>query len=87
MEPETFFLIVTVIKITVCFCLTFLQEGFILGESKIEEQVTINDSQADHIHIEEIYSELDLDTPRIRSLDKASFFLKQMYRSTFPAMN
>lgn len=38
----------------------FLQEGFILGESKIEEQVTINDSQADHIHIEEIYSELHL---------------------------
>lgn len=38
----------------------FLQEGFILGESKIEEQVTINDSQADHIHIEEIYSELYL---------------------------
>ncbi|XP_003965510.3 BRCA1-A complex subunit Abraxas 1 [Takifugu rubripes] len=31
-------------------------EGFILGESKIEEQVTINDSQADHIHIEEIYN-------------------------------
>lgn len=70
MESETFFLI----KITVCFCLTFLQEGFILGESKIEEQVTINDSQADHIHIEEIYSELYLDTLRIRSLDKASFF-------------
>lgn len=38
----------------------FLQEGFILGESKIEEQVTINDSQSDHIHIEEIYSELYL---------------------------
>lgn len=38
----------------------FLQEGFILGESKIEEQVTINDSQADHIQIEEIYSELYL---------------------------
>lgn len=56
---------------------TFLQEGFILGESKIEEQVTINDSQADHIHIEEIYSELYLDTLKIRSLphDKTSFFL------------
>lgn len=38
----------------------FVQEGFILGESKIEEQVTINDSQADHIQIEEIYSELYL---------------------------
>lgn len=38
---------------------TWLQEGFILGESKIEEQVTISDSQADHIHIEEIYSEFD----------------------------
>lgn len=76
MESETFFFIDTVIKMTVCFCLTFLQEGFILGESKIEEQVTINDSQADHIHIEEIYSELYLDTPRIRSLplDKASLF-------------
>lgn len=59
---------------TVCFRLTFLQEGFILGESKIEEQVTINDSQADHIHIEEIYSELYLDALRIRSLDKAFFF-------------
>uniref|UniRef100_H2VEW9 Abraxas 1, BRCA1 A complex subunit n=1 Tax=Takifugu rubripes TaxID=31033 RepID=H2VEW9_TAKRU len=34
-------------------------EGFILGESKIEEQVTINDSQADHIHIEEIYSKIN----------------------------
>uniref|UniRef100_A0A3Q3WJ06 MPN domain-containing protein n=1 Tax=Mola mola TaxID=94237 RepID=A0A3Q3WJ06_MOLML len=31
-------------------------EGLILGESKFEEQVTINDSQADHIHIEEIYN-------------------------------
>ncbi|CAK6983450.1 BRCA1-A complex subunit Abraxas 1 [Scomber scombrus] len=31
-------------------------EGLILGESKIEEQVTISDSQADHIHIEEIYN-------------------------------
>lgn len=39
------------------FCLVTLQEGLILGESKFEEQVTISDSQADHIHIEEIYSE------------------------------
>ncbi|XP_034402399.1 BRCA1-A complex subunit Abraxas 1 [Cyclopterus lumpus] len=31
-------------------------EGLILGESKFEEQVTISDSQADHIHIEEIYN-------------------------------
>ncbi|XP_053196640.1 BRCA1-A complex subunit Abraxas 1 [Scomber japonicus] len=31
-------------------------EGLILGESKLEEQVTISDSQADHIHIEEIYN-------------------------------
>ncbi|XP_040012616.1 BRCA1-A complex subunit Abraxas 1 isoform X2 [Xiphias gladius] len=31
-------------------------EGLILGESKFEEQITISDSQADHIHIEEIYS-------------------------------
>lgn len=38
------------------------QEGFILGESKFEEQVTISDSQADHIQIEEIYSELELIT-------------------------
>ncbi|XP_068429710.1 BRCA1-A complex subunit Abraxas 1 isoform X2 [Clinocottus analis] len=33
-----------------------VQEGLILGESKLEEQVTISDSQADHIHIEEIYN-------------------------------
>lgn len=48
--------------VTVClfvFFSTLLQEGFILGESKIEEQVTISDSQADNIHIEEIYSEFD----------------------------
>ncbi|XP_018545263.1 BRCA1-A complex subunit Abraxas 1 [Lates calcarifer] len=31
-------------------------EGLILGESKFEEQVTISDSQADHIHIEEVYN-------------------------------
>ncbi|XP_033846191.1 BRCA1-A complex subunit Abraxas 1 isoform X2 [Periophthalmus magnuspinnatus] len=31
-------------------------EGLILGESLFEEQVTINDSQADQIHIEEIYN-------------------------------
>ncbi|XP_059214194.1 BRCA1-A complex subunit Abraxas 1 [Centropristis striata] len=31
-------------------------EGLILGECKFEEQVTISDSQADHIHIEEIYN-------------------------------
>uniref|UniRef100_A0A665THT2 Abraxas 1, BRCA1 A complex subunit n=1 Tax=Echeneis naucrates TaxID=173247 RepID=A0A665THT2_ECHNA len=31
-------------------------EGLVLGESKFEEQVTISDSQADHIHIEETYS-------------------------------
>ncbi|XP_036972659.1 BRCA1-A complex subunit Abraxas 1 [Acanthopagrus latus] len=31
-------------------------EGLILGESRIEEQVTISDSQADHIHIEEVYN-------------------------------
>ncbi|XP_068609369.1 BRCA1-A complex subunit Abraxas 1 [Brachionichthys hirsutus] len=30
-------------------------EGLILGETKFEEQITISDSQADHIHIEEIY--------------------------------
>lgn len=71
MESETFFLIVTVTNYSL-FPSHLLQEGFILGESKIEEQVTINDSQADHIHIEEIYSELYLDTLRIRSLDKAS---------------
>lgn len=38
------------------------QEGLILGESKFEEQVTISDSQADHIQIEETYSELELIT-------------------------
>uniref|UniRef100_A0A3P8PEI1 Coiled-coil domain containing 98 n=1 Tax=Astatotilapia calliptera TaxID=8154 RepID=A0A3P8PEI1_ASTCA len=32
------------------------QEGLILGESRFDEQVTISDSQADHIHIEETYS-------------------------------
>ncbi|XP_029920609.1 BRCA1-A complex subunit Abraxas 1 isoform X2 [Myripristis murdjan] len=31
-------------------------EGLILGESKLEEQITISDSQADHIQIEEIYN-------------------------------
>ncbi|KAM8827552.1 BRCA1-A complex subunit Abraxas 1 isoform 2-T2 [Spinachia spinachia] len=31
-------------------------EGLILGESKFEEQITISDSQADNIHIEEIYN-------------------------------
>nr|XP_046232074.1 BRCA1-A complex subunit Abraxas 1 [Scatophagus argus] len=31
-------------------------EGLILGESKFEEQITISDSQSDHIHIEEIYN-------------------------------
>ncbi|XP_076019618.1 BRCA1-A complex subunit Abraxas 1 [Genypterus blacodes] len=31
-------------------------EGLILGESKFQEQITISDSQADHIHIEEIYN-------------------------------
>ncbi|XP_070706859.1 BRCA1-A complex subunit Abraxas 1 isoform X2 [Pempheris klunzingeri] len=31
-------------------------EGLVLGESKFEEQVTISDSQPDHIHIEEIYN-------------------------------
>ncbi|KAJ0044153.1 hypothetical protein NL108_009256, partial [Boleophthalmus pectinirostris] len=35
-------------------------EGLILGESLFEEQVTINDSQADQIHIEEIYSEFQV---------------------------
>uniref|UniRef100_A0AAX7T680 MPN domain-containing protein n=1 Tax=Astatotilapia calliptera TaxID=8154 RepID=A0AAX7T680_ASTCA len=32
------------------------QEGLILGESRFDEQVTISDSQADHIHIEETYN-------------------------------
>ncbi|XP_051794575.1 BRCA1-A complex subunit Abraxas 1 isoform X2 [Acanthochromis polyacanthus] len=31
-------------------------EGLVLGEGRIEEQVTISDSQADHIHIEETYN-------------------------------
>ncbi|XP_070780570.1 BRCA1-A complex subunit Abraxas 1 isoform X1 [Enoplosus armatus] len=31
-------------------------EGLILGESRFEEQITISDSQADHIHIEETYN-------------------------------
>ncbi|KAL6096364.1 abraxas1 [Pungitius sinensis] len=31
-------------------------EGLILGESKFEEQISISDSQAEHIHIEEIYN-------------------------------
>lgn len=51
-------------KVFVCLFLFFMfQEGLILGESKFEEQVTISDSQADHIQIEEIYSELGLITP------------------------
>uniref|UniRef100_A0A3B3XB13 MPN domain-containing protein n=1 Tax=Poecilia mexicana TaxID=48701 RepID=A0A3B3XB13_9TELE len=35
-------------------------EGLVLGESSFHEQVTISDSQSDHIHIEEIYSEYPL---------------------------
>ncbi|KAF7646274.1 hypothetical protein LDENG_00190510, partial [Lucifuga dentata] len=31
-------------------------EGLIFGESKFEEQITISDTQVDHIHIEEIYN-------------------------------
>ncbi|KAM4532118.1 BRCA1-A complex subunit Abraxas 1 isoform 1-T1 [Fundulus diaphanus] len=31
-------------------------EGLVLGESSFHEQVTISDSQSDHIHIEEIYN-------------------------------
>ncbi|XP_037608922.1 BRCA1-A complex subunit Abraxas 1 isoform X2 [Sebastes umbrosus] len=31
-------------------------EGLILGETRSDEQITISDSQADHIHIEEIYN-------------------------------
>ncbi|CAJ1069893.1 BRCA1-A complex subunit Abraxas 1 [Xyrichtys novacula] len=31
-------------------------EGLVLGESRFEEQITISDSQADHIHIEETYN-------------------------------
>lgn len=51
-------------KTVVCLFLFFVfQEGLILGESKFEEQVTISDSQADHIKIEEIYSELEIVTP------------------------
>lgn len=55
LHPRTAIMNVQFVSVTI-----FLQEGFILGESKIEEQVTINDSQADHIQIEEIYSELYL---------------------------
>lgn len=40
----------------VCFLIPVCQEGFILGESRVDEQVTISDSQSDHIHIEEVYS-------------------------------
>lgn len=45
----------------ICSCVSVwsVQEGLILGESRIEEQVTISDSQADHIHIEEVYSKSD----------------------------
>lgn len=47
--------------------LTFVssQEGLILGENKLEEQVTISDSQADHIHIDEIYSKFLSVRPRV----------------------
>ncbi|KAM6902334.1 BRCA1-A complex subunit Abraxas 1-like [Xenentodon cancila] len=31
-------------------------EGLVFGESRFDEQVTISDSQSDHIHIEEIYN-------------------------------
>ncbi|XP_058473080.1 BRCA1-A complex subunit Abraxas 1 isoform X1 [Solea solea] len=31
-------------------------EGLVLGQSRVDEQITISDSQADHIHIEEIYN-------------------------------
>ncbi|XP_037543911.1 BRCA1-A complex subunit Abraxas 1 [Nematolebias whitei] len=31
-------------------------EGLVLGESRVDEQVTISDSQSDHIHIEEVYN-------------------------------
>ncbi|KAM4527420.1 BRCA1-A complex subunit Abraxas 1 [Odontesthes bonariensis] len=31
-------------------------EGLLLGESRFDEQVTISDSQSDHIHIEEVYN-------------------------------
>ncbi|XP_072228372.1 BRCA1-A complex subunit Abraxas 1 [Leuresthes tenuis] len=31
-------------------------EGLVLGESRFDEQVTISDSQSDHIHIEEVYN-------------------------------
>ncbi|KAM9701098.1 BRCA1-A complex subunit Abraxas 1 [Menidia menidia] len=31
-------------------------EGLVLGESRLDEQVTISDSQSDHIHIEEVYN-------------------------------
>ncbi|XP_047425632.1 BRCA1-A complex subunit Abraxas 1 [Mugil cephalus] len=31
-------------------------EGLVLGESRFDEQITISDSQADHIHIEETYN-------------------------------
>lgn len=48
------------VLISVSVCVVNLQEGLILGESKFEEQITISDSQADHIHIEEIYSEFSL---------------------------
>lgn len=34
----------------------YLKEGLILGESSFEEQVTIDDTEADHIHIEEIFN-------------------------------
>ncbi|XP_055018310.1 BRCA1-A complex subunit Abraxas 1 isoform X3 [Boleophthalmus pectinirostris] len=40
-------------KLTLLFYFLY---GLILGESLFEEQVTINDSQADQIHIEEIYN-------------------------------
>lgn len=55
------------VLISVSVCIINLQEGLILGESKFEEQITISDSQADHIHIEEIYSELNLVSCNITS--------------------
>ncbi|XP_034457513.1 BRCA1-A complex subunit Abraxas 1 [Hippoglossus hippoglossus] len=43
-------------------------EGLVLGRSSFEEQVTISDSQADNIHIEEIYNiQKHITCPRLNS--------------------
>lgn len=70
--------VMQMLQMKVCensFSFFILQEGLILGESKFEEQVTISDSQADHIQIDEIYSELELITPSVTQWQNDKLYL------------